>query len=262
MPVLLTSASISGVATASEVRSWLGEAQVITFLTGAGISTDSGIPDYRGPQGVWTKNPEAEKLSTLSHYLADHEVRKRSWAARSTSPVWAAQPNAAHRALARLERAVVVTQNVDGLHQMAGSAPESVIEIHGSMRSTTCWSCRDRRPMDEALGRVAAGEDDPNCLQCGGILKSSTISFGQQLDPDVLERAQQAADQADIFVALGTSLTVQPAASLAPRARRKGAMLVVANAEETPYDAIADAVLRQPLGELVPVLCGISEDHS
>ena len=244
-------------ATAVEVRRWLADASNVTFLSGAGISTDSGIPDYRGPQGVWTKNPEAEKMSTLSHYLDDPEVRRRSWRTRSTSPVWMAQPNAAHLALAQVDRATIVTQNVDGLHQIAGSDPQRVIEIHGSMRSTTCWSCGDRRPMTEALERVAAGEEDPPCLVCGGILKSSTISFGQQLDPAVLERAQRAADAADLFVALGTSLTVQPAASLASRAKRKGALLVIANAEETPYDGIADAVLRQPLGELVPEMVGL-----
>ncbi|GAC1539296.1 MAG: NAD-dependent protein deacetylase [Acidimicrobiales bacterium] len=243
-------------ATAGDVTRWLADAANVTFLTGAGISTDSGIPDYRGPQGVWTKDPEAEKMSTLSHYLDDPEVRKRSWRTRSTSPVWLARPNAAHVALAQVDRAVIVTQNVDGLHQLGGSNPAQVVEIHGSMRSTTCWSCGDRRPMGEALDRVAAGEEDPSCLVCGGILKSSTISFGQQLDPAVLERAQAAADVAELFVALGTSLSVQPAASLAPRARRKGALLVIANAEETPYDAIADAVLRQPLGELVPALVG------
>ncbi|GAC1311255.1 MAG: NAD-dependent protein deacetylase [Acidimicrobiales bacterium] len=243
-------------ATATDVKRWLADAANVTFLTGAGISTDSGIPDYRGPQGVWTKDPEAEKMATLSHYLHDPEVRKRSWRTRSSSPVWLAKPNAAHVALAQVDRAVIVTQNVDGLHQIGGSDPEQVIEIHGSMRSTTCWVCGDRRPMDEALDRVAAGEEDPPCLACGGILKSSTISFGQQLDPVVLGRAQVAADSADVFIALGTSLTVQPAASLAPRARRKGALLVIANAEETPYDGIAAAVLRQPLGELVPSLVG------
>ena len=242
-------------ATADDVRAWLADSPRTAVLTGAGISTESGIPDYRGPQGVWTKDPEAEKMATLSHYLADPEVRKRSWRNRLTSPVWLARPNAGHEALARLG-APIVTQNVDGLHQLAGTDPALVIEIHGSMRETTCWSCGDLRPMAEAVERVRQGEEDPPCLVCGGILKSSTISFGQNLDPATLQRAQQAADGADVFLAAGTSLTVQPAASLAARAKRNGAILVIANAEPTPYDGIADAVLREPLGRLLPSLVG------
>ena len=234
-------------------RTWLTGGGRVGVLTGAGISTDSGIPDYRGPQGVWTKDPEAEKMATLSNYLEDPEVRRRSWRTRATSPVWRAQPNAGHRALAALN-APIVTQNVDGLHQLAGSDPSLVIEIHGSMRETTCWSCGDRRPMDEAIERVQAGEEDPPCRICGGILKSSTISFGQNLDPAVLQRAQQLADAADVFLAAGTSLTVQPAASLVARAKRNGAIVIIANAEPTPYDSIADAVLREPLSELLPEL--------
>ena len=236
-----------------QVRTWMVNACSLGVLTGAGISTDSGIPDYRGPQGVWTKDPEAEKMATLSNYLEDPAVRKRSWRTRATSPVWLAQPNAGHRALAALN-APIVTQNVDGLHQLAGTDPSLVIEIHGSMRETTCWSCGDRRPMAEAIERVQAGDEDPSCRMCGGILKSSTISFGQNLDPLVLQRAQKVADGADVFLAAGTSLTVQPAASLVARAKRKGAILIIANAEPTPYDTIADAVLHQPLSELLPEL--------
>jgi len=245
-----------------EVRAWLGTAGAVTVLTGAGISTDSGIPDYRGPRGVWTRDPGAERLATLGCYLADPEVRRRAWRSRLGSPVWDARPNAGHLAIAALGRGAtpvtVVTQNVDGLHQQAGSEPSRVIEVHGTMRWTRCWSCSDRRPMAETLSRVEGGEDDPACELCGGILKSATISFGEQLDRVVLAHAQEAADAAAVFLALGTSLSVQPAASLTARARRRGAHLVIANAEPTPYDPIADAVLRTPLSDLLPVLLALA----
>ena len=170
------------------VRGWMAEAQRVTVLTGAGISTDSGIPDFRGPQGVWTKNPAAEKTSTIQHYLADPDVRRQAWRNRLASPAWTAAPNAGHLAVVELQRQgrlhAVVTQNVDGLHQKAGVADESVVEVHGTMWWTRCWDCQDRRPMGETLDRVRAGEDDPPCMVCGGILKSDTISFGQSLVPD------------------------------------------------------------------------------
>ena len=229
------------------VGAWLRAAGAVTVFTGAGISTGSGIPDFRGPNGVWTRNPRAERMATLQHYLADPEVRRQSWRTRIDSPVWQAQPNPAHRALVDLARQgsllAVVTQNVDGLHQAAGSDPDRVVELHGTMHWTRCWSCRDRRPMAEALERVAAGDPDPACRLCGGILKSATVSFGEGLDPLVLARAQAAADGAEVFVAAGSSLTVQPAASLVPRAKRNGARVVIANAEPTPYDGLADACL-------------------
>ena len=232
----------------------------MTVLTGAGMSTESGIPDYRGPQGVWTRNPEAEKMATLSHYLHDPEVRRRSWCNRLTSPLWDAEPNAAHQALVELERRgtllAIVTQNIDGLHQRAGSDPQRVVELHGNAHRTRCWSCGDVRTMAEAVDRVRNGEEDPPCLLCGGILKSTTVSFGENLDPAVLQHAQDAADAADVFIAAGSSLTVHPAASLVPRAKRRGARLVIANAEPTPYDDLADEVRRGPLSEVLPGLVG------
>jgi NAD-dependent deacetylase len=240
----------------------LPQAASITALTGAGISTDSGIPDFRGPQGVWTKDPSAEAMSTIGAYLADPEVRRRSWRSRRDNPVWSAEPNAAHTALADLERAgrirAVVTQNIDGLHQRAGSSDAKVIEIHGTMRDAVCLSCDLRTPMPEILARVDAGEDDPPCAACGGIQKSATISFGQALDQDVLDAAITAARSCDLFLAVGTSLTVQPAAGLCLEAVDHGAHLVIINAEETPYDGLADAVLRRPIGETLPRLAGLA----
>ena len=243
---------------AAEAARWFDEAASITVLTGAGVSTDSGIPDFRGPQGVWTKNPAAEKLSTIDHYLADPEVRRQAWAARRSSALWTAKPNAAHRALADFARTgrlrALITQNTDGLHQAAGSDPASVIEIHGTARDAACLDCGARMPMTDVLPRLEAGETDPHCLACGGILKSATISFGQQLDGDVLEAAADATREADLFAAVGTSLGVYPAAGLCDYALAHGARLVILNAEPTPYDEVADAVLREPIGEALPLL--------
>ncbi len=250
---------------APDVARWLREAGSVGVLTGAGISTDSGIPDFRGPQGVWTKDPKAERLATLQHYLSDPETRRRSWRNRIDSPMWHAAPNDGHRALVDIERrgnlTGIVTQNVDGLHQAAGSDPARVIEIHGNANATRCVSCGDRRPMDEALERVRAGEEDPGCLVCGGILKSTTISFGENLDPDVLDRAERASTRAEVMLVAGSSLSVYPAAALVPAAHRNGADVIIANAEPTPYDGLAAAVLRDPLQEVLPALVSPHRDQ-
>ena len=236
----------------------LGAARRITVLTGAGISTDSGIPDFRGPNGVWTKDPAAEHTATLQHYLGDAEVRRASWRNRLDSPTWEADANAGHRAVVELERqgrlVAVLTQNVDELHQRAGSDPDLVVELHGTMRRVVCWSCGERAPMAVALERVRAGDDDPHCRSCGGILKSDTVSFGQSLDPVAMARAEAAALECDLFLAIGSSLTVHPAAGLVPMARGAGAAVVILNAEPTPYDPVADAVLRGSISELLPTL--------
>ena len=241
------------------VRGWVDQSTRIVALTGAGISTESGIPDFRGPQGVWTKNPKAERLSNIQHYMADPEVRKLAWQGRLDHPAWKAGPNAGHRALVELERRgtllALVTQNIDGLHQQAGHAPDQVIEVHGTMREVMCMACGWRGPMGLALDRIRAGEDDPECEQCGGILKSATISFGQPLDPQVISRAMRAAGRADLLLAIGTSLQVYPVAGAVPLAKAAGATIVIVNAEPTPFDDIADAVLRQPIGEILPLLC-------
>ncbi|MEP6695799.1 MAG: Sir2 family NAD-dependent protein deacetylase [Pseudonocardiales bacterium] len=241
-----------------QVTRWLADAGRVTVLCGAGVSTDSGIPDFRGPNGVWTRNPAAQRLSTLRSYLADPQVRREAWRNRREHPAWSAQPNAAHRALVDLERSgrlvAIVTQNIDELQQRAGSSADLVIEVHGTMRTVQCLSCGERSPMAGILARVDAGEDDPPCRRCGGVLKSATISFGQSLVPEVLAAALAAARDCELFLAVGSSLSVQPAAGLTEVAARAGARVVIVNAEPTAYDSLADAVLREPIGELLPAL--------
>ena len=245
----------------ARVTSLLTKATRIVALTGAGISTESGIPDFRGPQGVWTKNPLAEKLSNIHHYMSDPDVRKLAWQSRLDHPAWRAEPNAGHGALADLERRgrlhALITQNIDGLHQRAGNSAGKVIEVHGTMREVMCMSCSWRGPMQETLDRVRAGEDDPPCVRCGGILKSATISFGQPLVTSVINRAFRAATEADLLLAIGTSLQVYPIAAVVPEAKTRGARVVILNAEPTPFDEAADAVLTQPIGEVLPVICEV-----
>jgi NAD-dependent deacetylase len=244
----------------AQVRGWIDASERVVVLTGAGISTDSGIPDFRGPNGVWTKNPAAEKQATLQNYLAEPEVRRAAWRNRLSSPTWTARPNAGHEALVTLERRgklhALVTQNVDGLHQQAGVAPGLVVEVHGTMHRYLCWGCGDEGPMGRVLERVAAGEEDPPCRSCGGILKSATISFGQSLVPDVIDRAMTVADEADVLLAVGTSLQVYPVANMVPLAKAAGARVVIINAEPTPFDRDVDAVLRGSISEVLPALVG------
>ncbi|MFF8938279.1 NAD-dependent deacetylase [Streptomyces paradoxus] len=231
---------------------------LVALLTGAGISTDSGIPDYRGPNGLWRRDPEAEKLVTYEYYMGDPEIRRRSWLMRRDAGALRAEPNAAHRAVAELERSGVpvrvITQNVDGLHQLAGMPARKVLELHGSARSVVCTGCHARCPMTDALARVEAGEEDPPCRECGGILKPATVMFGERLDPVVLGEAAAISKACQVFVAVGTSLQVQPAAGLAGVAADHGARLVIVNAEPTPYDDRADEIVRDPIGTALPRL--------
>ncbi len=243
-----------------KVRSWIGDAERVVALTGAGISTDSGIPDYRGPQGVWTKNPLAEKMSDIRYYMNDPEVRKLSWQSRLHNPAYDARPNNGHRALVELEKRgklhALITQNVDGLHQRSGIPAEKVIEVHGNLRRAMCMSCDWRDDMQVVFERLRAGEEDPACSECGGILKSDTISFGQALIPEVIDRALQVAREADVLIAVGSTLQVYPVAGAVPLAKQAGAKLVILNAQATQFDELADAVLNTSIGEALPFLCG------
>jgi NAD-dependent deacetylase len=239
-----------------QVRQLVAASRRIVVLTGAGISTESGIPDFRGPQGVWTKNPGAEKLATLEHYMSDPEIRKRAWQKRLQSEALRAEPNAGHRALVQLESRgtllALITQNIDGLHQKAGSSRELIVEIHGTIHEVMCMSCDERAPMERALQRVRAGELDPPCRSCGGILKSATISFGQSLVYEDLLRSERAALCCDLLLAIGSTLSVYPIAGIVPVAKQAGARLVIMNAEPTEMDGFADFVLRGQIGELLP----------
>ena len=230
----------------------------ITVLSGAGISTASGIPDFRGPAGLWTADPEAERISVLDDYLGDPGVRRAAWRYRADSPVWTSEPNPAHRALARLEgRGVlraVVTQNTDGLHQLAGN--RHVVEVHGNVHTWRCEDCRAEGPMVEAVARVRAGDPDPRCPSCGGIIRATTILFGEMLDPQVQAEAFAAAEDCDLLLAVGTSLTVHPVAGLVSVAGSTGAAIVIVNGEPTPYDRRADAVVRGPIQTVLPQIIG------
>jgi NAD-dependent deacetylase len=249
--------------TIESVRGWIDAARRVVALTGAGISTDSGIPDFRGPNGVWTRDPASEKLSDIRYYTADPDVRRASWRARLAHPAWGARPNAGHLALVALERRdklhALVTQNIDGLHLQAGNSRERVVEVHGNLHDAVCLSCDWRGPMQLVLDRVRAGDEDPPCEECGGILKSDTISFGEALVPAVIERAMHSAQQADLLLAVGTTLQVFPVARMVPVAQAAGARIVILNAQATPFDDIADALIDGPIGVSLPRICGVED---
>ena len=245
----------------ADAKHLIASAQRVVALTGAGMSTDSGIPDFRGPRGVWTLNPKAERMSDIRYYTADPEVRHLSWQSRLAHPAWTAEPNAGHRALASFEARgrlhALITQNIDGLHQRAGHSPARVIEVHGTLHAVVCLSCGRREPMTAALDRVRAGEEDPPCERCGGILKSDTISFGQPLVPEVIDRAMRAAAEADCLIAIGSSLQVYPIAAAVPAAKANGASLIIVNAEPTPFDEIADARCGGSISEVLPEILDV-----
>ncbi len=248
-------------ATVERAAGLVDAATRIAVLTGAGISTDSGIPDFRGPDGIWTRNPEAEKASDIRYYVADPEIRRRNWALRASGELWpGAEPNDGHRALVHLERRgllhTLVTQNVDGLHQAAGSDPGRVVEVHGTTRRAMCLDCDWRDDIEVVLERVRAGEGDPHCTLCGGLLKSATVSFGQSLFPGDMERVEMAALACDLVMAVGTSLQVYPVAAMVPLAARRGARVVVVNGEPTAMDELVDALVLGSISEVLGSIVG------
>ena len=245
-------------------RALIDEATEVTVLTGAGISTDSGIPDFRGPNGLWTKDPAAEKASNIQYYVSDPEVRKANWARRASGELWAnVEPNVGHQALVELERRdklhTLITQNVDELHQRAGTSPDKVVEIHGTTRKVACLECDYRDEMEAVLDRVRAGEEDPPCPVCDGMLKSATISFGQSLIADDLRRAERAAVEADLYFAIGTSLAVFPINETVKIAASTGSKIIILNGEPTPFDPIADVVLNTGISEVLPAIVGLDQ---
>jgi NAD-dependent deacetylase len=245
-----------------QARALIDDAASVAVLTGAGISTDSGIPDFRGPQGLWTKNPLAEKASNIRYYVADPEVRRANWAARASGELWAnVEPNIGHHALVHLERRgklhTLITQNVDELHQRAGNSPDLVVEVHGTTRKVACLSCEYRDNMEEVIVRVRAGDPDPACPRCGGLLKSATVSFGQSLDAEDLRRSEVAATEAEVFLTVGTSLAVFPINETVKIAKHSGARIVIVNGEPTAMDHLADVVLRAQIADVLPTVTGM-----
>ena len=243
-----------------QAKELVGRAERIVVLTGAGVSTDSGIPDFRGPNGLWTKDPKAERTSNIEYYVSDPEVRRLAWQGRLRWVEQRREPNPGHMAVVALDRRgalhTLVTQNIDGLHQAAGLDPSKVVEIHGTMREVVCLHCGVRSPADPTLERVRAGEDDPTCLECGGMLKSATISFGQSLVAEDLDRAFDAASACDLLLAVGSTLSVYPVAAMVPTAARAGARIVIVNAEPTDMDDVADVVVRASISEVLPRIVG------
>ena len=240
-----------------QAQALVEQASTICVLTGAGISTDSGIPDFRGPNGIWTKNPEAEKAATIQTYVRDRSARQRAWQRYVDGGVWSQrEPNDGHRALVRLEQRgklhTLITQNVDGLHARAGTSEGKLVEIHGTMAQAMCLSCDRRWPIETIVERFRRGDDDPHCEVCDGLLKSATISFGQSLVAADLERAEIAANSCDLMLAVGTSLTVTPIAYVVPIAARAGAPVVIVNAEPTAYDELATVLVTSGISASLP----------
>lgn len=232
-----------------------GKERLLAF-TGAGISTESGIPDFRGPDGVWTKVDPSE--FTLDKYVNRAETRILSWEMRKQSGVLDAKPNAAHRALVDLWVAGllsgVVTQNIDGLHQAAGLPAEAVVELHGNVQQVDCLECDASWPTETVIARVDAGEADPHCPECGGIIKVSVISFGQAMPVLEMQRASELATACDAMVAVGSTLSVYPAAYVPLEAKQTGARYVIVNQGATEQDHLADVVVEGSAGEVLPAI--------
>lgn len=241
-----------------EARRLLASVDAIAVLTGAGISTDAGIPDFRGPDGLWTKNPAAERASTIQHYLADEEARRASWRMRLDTRLLDAAPTPGHHALVDLEKqgrlGHLATQNVDGLHRKAGTSPGLLTEVHGSVSGIMCVSCSWQGEVQPVLERVRGGDDDPRCTACGGILKTTVVMFGEMLPDGAMEECIAAVDTADAFLAVGTTLEVGPVNSMAFRARSRGLPVVVVNKGETAADGFADAKVEASISEALPAL--------
>ncbi|CAK9053319.1 NAD-dependent protein deacetylase (Regulatory protein SIR2 homolog) [Durusdinium trenchii] len=235
------------------------ESSRIVVLTGAGISTDSGIPDFRGPEGLWTKNPGAEEASDISVFLTDENARRGFWGMMRMMHQAAIKPNEGHHALVRLEERgkllLLVTQNVDGLHQAAGSSPDAVVEVHGNTQESCCLSCSERRPIEEALE-----EELPCCQSCGGLLKANVVLFGEALPPMAMPLAMEAAHGCDLMLCVGSTLSVYPVASIVPEAKESGAKLLILNKGPTEYDELADVRLEGSISELLPQICGAHSD--
>ncbi len=231
-------------------------ARRIVALTGAGISTESGIPDFRSPGSTWLQQPPV----SYQDFISKPEARQRYWQSRRnlSGQVADAKPNAAHLALAELERRGVllgiITQNFDGLHQDAGNKPERIVELHGTSREAACTLCGARSPMSDLQRRIDAGEVDPTCTLCDGYMKSATILFGQRVPDEVLTRAKEMVSACDLLLVVGSALKVTPAATLPRLALTRDVPLVIINLQPTPLDDYADVILREKVGVALPAI--------
>jgi len=239
-------------------RRSLADAEAIAVLTGAGISTDAGIPDFRGPEGLWTKNPAAERASTIQNYLADEEARRASWWMRMDGRVQDAQPTAGHHALVDVETqgrlTHLTTQNIDGLHQKAGTSRDLLTEVHGSVDGIVCVSCGSHSEVGPILDKVRAGDDDPRCDDCGGIQKTTVVMFGEMLPDGAMEQCRAAIERADVFLAVGTTLEVSPVNQMAFWALQLDLPVVVVNKGDTAADSFAAAKVEQSISDVLPRL--------
>ena len=239
-----------------KVARFIHESQKVVVFTGAGVSTESGIPDFRSPDGIWARyDPED---FTIQRFVSDREARKRNWRLRKEMFSADYRPNPAHYAIAELERigklSCVITQNIDGLHHVAGNSEGKIVELHGTVKNAKCLSCDDRLPLGEVLKRIDQGEEDPHCEKCGGLLKAATVSFGEAMPPAEMRRAEQCSRECDLFIVVGSSLVVYPAASMPLIAKRAGACLVIINYTPTDMDAIADAVIHNKAGAVMEAI--------
>ena len=242
-------------------RRWIEQASKIVGFTGAGISTEAGVADFRSPNGVWARN----RMVCFQEFVSNEADRIESWRQKVES--WPemrdAQPNTGHKSFVELHRAgklsAMITQNIERLHQRAGLPDELVFELHGTTTEAMCLTCGDRIDMNEAVARVKGGEKAPKCRKCSGLLKPATVSFGQSMPQDVMLAAQQAAESCDLFLAVGSSLVVHPAASLPAIAKESGAKLIIINREETPIDQAADLVVHGEIGSILPAMVGTTD---
>ena len=234
-----------------QLRDLLDSSDRIAVFTGAGISTESGIPDFRSPNGIWSKMTPID----YQEFVSSEEMRKEAWRRKIVidKDMNVAKPNRGHRAVAELvERGkcfCVITQNIDGLHQASGIPPEKIIEIHGNGTYAKCLDCNKRFELEPIFEAFAHDETTPRCDQCGGIVKTATISFGQAMPEEEMQRAEYASQSCDLMLAIGSSLVVYPAAGFPIYAKRSGAKLVILNREETEQDQIADLVVNAEIGE-------------
>lgn len=237
------------------LASWITASEELVVFTGAGISTESGIPDFRSPGGIWDRF-DAE-IMTYDNFLSSEEGRRKYWEFHRDS--WTmfnkAEPNRAHLALTRLEEhaklTAIITQNIDGLHQRSGICPEKVLELHGTMWEVGCLDCGEIHPWEQVLSRIEDGDEVPLCHSCEGLLKPGTVAFGEPLPEDVFARAYEAASSCDLFLAIGTSLTVYPAAILPEIAANTDARLAIINRDPTPLDSRADLTIHGMAGAVL-----------